>query len=435
MEGIITCLIFVIVLSITFYKTEISLAILLNINIFRALPYVDYKAPRYGYYNDSDLILGAILPILCFIIIFLKIMWRKNKINYKVDVYDFLLLVLTFIMLISIIVSPSVKESIYYSGIFILLGLPFFFISKLFFSNKKDVSKSLILFIKSILLFALLFSLLSLYFHKIAKYPYERMTFPGVYPIFFCLFLCMSLIFIISFYFNPTFKKLIRKKGSYLFSIPVLLIIILAIIKTNTRGPVAALILSIFTVLLAFSKMKINLKIIRNFFFFLFSGLVLITTFFDLNKIASRFINLTTADSNSITPRFTAYLDSFYILLTKPWGISVGTFYKFYSGNDVGGDSYAHNLFMELISSFGVLGVLLSGLIIYILIVEYNFLVKNVKIILKTPLYLTSILLFLFFFYETQFSFTLNTHKGFYFSMALYSVVKYKLLKELKNEI
>jgi hypothetical protein len=43
--------------------------------------------------------------------------------------------------------------------------------------------------------------------------------------------------------------------------------------------------------------------------------------------------------------------------------------------------------------------------------------------------------LLVFFFFETQFSFTLNTHKGFYLSMALYAISKFKFLKNRSYDI
>ena len=433
MEQFLISLIFVFVLYSAFKNSALSLAIILNIVVFRAIPYVNYKYPVYGYYNENDILLGAILPIVTFLIIVFKIFFKKKKVKFHLDVFDAFMFLLTFIMITSIIISPFKTKSIYYTGIYLFLGFPFYLVTKLYFSNVVDYKKKIYQFFFSVVFFAFIFSVNSLYLHSIARYPYERMTFPGVYPIPFCLFLCLALIILLVYRVKPSFKFGLNKKQKVIFSLPVLGVVIFSIIKTNTRGPVFALILSVITLLFIFFKIKLNTKIIMGFLISLIIGVTSFFVAFDVSKVAVRFINLMPKDAESITPRLMAYIDSIKILFTRPLGISVGTFGMYYSDqssvdNDTG--TYAHNLFMEFISSFGIFGVMLSLILIYILLFEYNFLIKNQQRIFSEPIFFTSIVLFFFFFFETQFSFTLNTHKGFYFSMALYSILKYKFLKQ-----
>ena len=436
METTLIFFIFFLMLFITLKKTAISLAILLNINIFRAIPYVDYHQPFYGYYNENDILLGAILPTLCFIIMLLKIFWQKNKIKYHLDVLDVFMALLAFMMILSIVFSPNKSNSIYYTGIFLILACPFYFTTKIFFMNSNNKKKDFLLFASSIVFFAMIFSFISLYLHSIAKYPYERMTFPGVFPIPFCLFLCLALMILIVYQIKPSFKVKFTKKTKLLFSVPILCLIAFSAIKTNTRGPVFAMILSFIVTLFMFFRIKLNIKIIMGFIFSFFMGFVIFITAFDVNKIASRFINLAPKNAESFTPRILAYIDSINILFTRPWGISVGTFEEFYSNKSIAkSGAYAHNIFMELISSFGIIGLLFSFLIIYLCLYEYNFIIKNQKKIFSDNLFFISILLSVFFFFETQFSFTLNTHKGWYLTMALYSVFKFNFLKEKYEEV
>lgn len=430
MEQVLIYCVFLFVILVAIKKSSIALAILLNINLFRAIPYVDYLKPYYGYYNKNDILLGAVLPTICFLIIISKIMWKKDKIKYKVDIIDVFMLMLSLIMVVSVIFSPNFSKSIYYTGIFLFLGCPFYFVTKLLFLNSNNVKKQFFEFANAIIFFAFIFSSISLYLHSIAKYPYDRMTFPGVFPIPFCLFLCIALIFIIICYIKPSFKKALNGKSKYLYSLPILAIILFSIIKSNTRGPVFAMFLASLVILGMFFKIKLNIKIILAFITACFSGLIVLITAFDINKIAMRFIDLIPEEGNSLSPRLLAYTDSVKLLVFRPWGISVGTFEDFYSDkSDKSASSYAHNLFMELISSFGVVGVLLSFFIIYICLYEYNFIIKHQKKIFSDYLFFTSIVLLTFFFFETQFSFTLSTHKGWYFSLGLYSVFKYKFLK------
>jgi len=435
MEQLLIYCVFFFVIFVALKKSSAVLAILLNINLFRAIPFVDYKQPYYGYYNENDILLGAVLPMLCYLIIFIKITWKKDKIKYKVDIIDVFMFSLILIMIISVILSPNFSKSIYYTGIFIFLACPFYFVTKLVFLNSSDVKKQFFEFVNTIIFFAFIFSLISLYLHSIAKYPYDRMTFPGVFPIPFCLFLCLALILIIIYHIKPSFKKALNKKTKYLYSLPVLAIIVFSIIKSNTRGPVFAMFLSSFVIFGIFFKIKLNIKIILTFITTLFFGLVVLVSTFDINKIAMRFVNLIPENGGSLSPRLLAYADSLKLLIYRPWGISVGTFGEFYSNkSDSSGSSYSHNLFMELISSFGIVGLLLCFFIIYICLYEYNFIIKNQKKIFSDYLFFTSIILSTFYFFETQFSFTINTHKGWYFAMALYSVFKFNFLKTKYNE-
>ncbi|MCF8272899.1 MAG: O-antigen ligase family protein [Flavobacteriaceae bacterium] len=403
----------------------------MNINLFRAIPYVNYQAPKYGYYNESDVLLGAVLPILCFVIITLKVLINKKKINYKSDIFDVFIVLLTVIMVFSILVSPSIMESIKYTSVFLFLGAPFYFITKLYFFNTENKTKSLAWFIGAIVFFAILFSIESLYLHSIAQYPYERMTFPGVYPIPFCLFLCSAILIIVIYYMMPTMKMEFSKKAKSLFSLPILAIIAFAIIKTNTRGPVFALILAFFLVFWMFFRIKFNPKIILGSILILTIGFIVLITVFDINKIASRFITLTSKNSDSFSPRLISYLDAINVLITKPWGISVSTFGE-YSSKDINSDQiamYPHNLFMEFISSFGIVGLILCVILIIFCFNEYNFIVRNQKKIFSQSIFFLTLVMLLFYFIETQFSFTLNTHKGWYLSMALYSVFKWDFIK------
>lgn len=435
MEQYLIYFVFFIVLFITFKKPEVSLAMLLNINIFRAIPYVNYQAPKYGYYNESDILLGAVLPILCFVIITLKVLIKNKNIKYKSDIFDIFIVLLSVIMALSILVSPSIIKSIKYTGIFLFLGTSFYFVTKLYFLNTLNKINSLAWFVGAIVFFAILFSIESLYLDSIAQYPYERMTFPGVYPIPFCLFLCLSIIIIVTYYLKPQMKFEFSKKVRLFFSLPIMAIIVFATIKTNTRGPVFAMILAFSVILFMFFRIKFNPKIILGSLLILLAGFMVLITAFDINKIAARFITLTSKNSDSFSPRLSSYLDAINVFITRPWGISVGTFSEYSSVDLISGQTaeYPHNLFMELISSFGVVGLTLSVLLIIFCLYEYNFIVRNQKGIFSQPMFFLTLVMLLFFFIETQFSFTLNTHKGWYLSMALYSVFKWDFIKKKQS--
>lgn len=436
MEQYLIYVVFFGVLFTAIKKPEVALAILLNINIFRAIPYVDYQNPIYGYYNESDFLLGAVLPVISFLIITLRV-FLKKKIKYKVDVFDFFMALISIIMVLSILLSPNKQKSLFYTGIFFALAIPYFFVTKLYFSNTTDKIRSLNTFLVTIVFFAIAFASISLYLHNIALYPYERMTFPGVYPIPFCLFLCLAILILIIYNIKPQMKWQVHKRLRLLFSLPILAIIAFAIIKTNTRGPVFALILAFAILLLTLFRLKFNLKIVLSFLLISALGFVVLVTVFDVNEIASRFVTLTSKNSDSFSPRLVSYMDSIKIFFNNPLGISVGTFSEHSSIDLSSGQtaSYPHNLFMELLSSFGVVGLLLCLSLIFFFLIEYNFVVKYQRQIFYDPMFFMVLVMLLFFFLETQFSFTLNTHKGWYLSMALYSVFKWRFIKNrIKDE-
>ena len=81
MEQILIYCVFLFVIFVAIKKSSAVLAILLNINLFRAIPFVDYKQPYYGYYNENDILLGAALPTLCYLIIFILFCWLLTFIN------------------------------------------------------------------------------------------------------------------------------------------------------------------------------------------------------------------------------------------------------------------------------------------------------------------------------------------------------------------
>jgi O-antigen ligase len=81
--------------------------------------------------------------------------------------------------------------------------------------------------------------------------------------------------------------------------------------------------------------------------------------------------------------------------------------------------SYPHNIFLELLTNYGIAGLILTlYLMVILLFISLKTWSKgNRNLLLKI---IASI--FIFFFTETMFSFTLWMHKGLYLSMALYSV-------------
>ena len=393
---------------ISWRKPSISLAILLQINIIRSVITIDINNICYGCLEDSHIFLGAILPILSMSIIIAKIYYKKQNVKYKIDDFDYFILGLVFTSFIGIFISDNLINSLLFWLKLVLLGISFFFVSKLFFYNTKNIRKEFSLFFRTTLNLALILGILSLFFVMYSGKSIWRMTMPGTHPIPYAILMGFaSLIYTYSF-----FDRSILGKRKFLFHISGILSIVL-LIMSQTKGVIIAAFISLIFFMIGFG-LKISMKWIKN----LSLGILFIIPFFlyyfDFSVIFQRINEFGSAKDQSTNERIQIYFDSFSIIYDNPI-LGVGTDgFQYHSFG-----SYPHNLFLELITNYGVLGFILT--IYFLLIISFVGLktwgINNSNILSKI---IASLLIF--FFIETMFSFTLWMHKGLYLSMAMYSV-------------
>ena len=274
--------------------------------------------------------------------------------------------------------------------------------------------------------FALVFGLIAIavvvvsgYVEEYAKFGVVmRLTIQGVHPIPFAQaigFGLLSSIFIII----RNIKT--QEKSNILILKSALLTIIL--LYTNTRGVIISFLISIgFLLFFALKKPRISKKIIR-LLFATAGGLLLVIIFLlDFESLFGRFYSDESAFI-SVVLRFGSLEDSVEIFLKNLFaGVGpVGFSY-------ISELPYPHNFFLDYIVFFGVLGIIISTFFIFFVIDLFR--VTN-RYKHQNYLFVLFFTLFIFYFIETQVSFTLWMHKGLYFALGLfmanYSINKHKL--------
>ena len=156
-------------------------------------------------------------------------------------------------------------------------------------------------------------------------------------------------------------------------------------------------------------KPKINKKTATIILVSSLSLIVAIIIFVDIKDIFGRFYFDAYA-FESILQRFDSLFESIRIFRQNLYTGIGPTAFPTYSILP-----YPHNFILEYIVFFGIWGAILILLLTIFITELYIITAKNKKDIFYVFLFIT----FLFYFIETQLSFTLWTHKGVYFSLGL----------------
>ena len=186
--------------------------------------------------------------------------------------------------------------------------------------------------------------------------------------------------------------------------------LIIILLFTNTRGVVVSLVFSLIVAGgLYLKKPKINKKTATIILVSSLSLIVAIIIFVDIKDIFGRFYFDAYA-FESILQRFDSVFESIRIFRQNLYTGIGPTAFPTYSILP-----YPHNFILEYIVFFGIWGAILILLLTIFITELYIITAKNKKDIFYVFLFIT----FLFYFIETQLSFTLWTHKGVYFSLGL----------------
>jgi O-antigen ligase len=389
-----------------------GLILLLNINIIRNLQYISIQNPCLKCISDQDIVLGGVLQAFGLMIVFLKVTLTKNPI-YKLDFID-MFLGLTFLLLIvSSGISDSPNEAFLYTAKYLLLGIPYFFVTKSLLINsknfKQNLTKMLVFSVNLSVIFGIIAALvviISGYEEPYAKYGVVmRLTIQGVHPIPFAQAVGFGLLSALLLIVN----KIKTKKSvlKLLFKAAFLIIILLF---TNTRGVVVSLVFSLIVAGVLYLKIpKINKKTATIILTTILSLFTLIILFVDIKSLFGRFYFDQLA-FQSILLRFDSLFESLRIFEQNLYTGIGPTAFPTYSALP-----YPHNFILEYIVFFGIWGAILIVLLTIFILELYILTAKNKKDIFYVFLFIT----FLFYFIETQVSFTLWNHKGVYFSLGL----------------
>jgi len=398
-------------------RPMLGLALLLQINIIRSLVSIDFNNPCFTCVNESDVLLGAVTPVLGLILILLRLDIRK-KIVYVFDVFDGFFVLSVCTLFLTSLYAVDIIDSLGYSFRFLFLGCSFFVVSKILILNASQYQY--ISYFKSFLIYSLFLSIIFgtfgcvLYLMKGFGQGAYRLTIPGVHAIPFSQLLGLGIfVSFIIFITNGAFFN-IKSKLKLNINIAILPYLVLLLLASQTRGIMLSLAVAIL-VYLTLSRVKIKRKVLY------FSGTVMVLAlivaiqYIDFEVLFQRLLSKKTA--KSVDDRFIAYSDSLSLFIEHPLGIGPNSF-KHYSILD-----YPHNFFLEFISQYGIFGLFISFYFIfmclYMLLLTYKYGKTNL-------MYILLFTLFIYFFIETIFSFTLWMHKGMYVSMGLFAGYHYK---------
>ena len=407
------------ILYICWRKPIAGLAVLVQINLVRAVVSLDFNNLCFKCINESDLLLGAIIPLLGFALILVKLYSKNKNLKFKLSFIDVFFVLVIVTLFYTSIFSANMAASVAYTGRFILLASSYYFISKIIILNAEQPNKLIIDFLKVTLILGVCLGIISLILLYFSSGYVDRLTIPGVHPIPFSQLIGFAVLVIISSLIID--KNLLPINIGSLVSRGLLLVFLLMVLfASNTKGILLSIIIS-FIIMLYLKGFKISKKLLV-----LMSLVILPLTFYVVSKIGyeSLFERLfRSLGDNSINHRLLSYGESFEIFMRFPLtGSGPGAYDIF------GYLPYPHNFFLENIAQYGILGIIIN---IYFLFMLYIIFEISNRTKHKNFIFSLLFILIVYFFTETMVSFTLWMHKGLYLSLGLFS--GYYFNKNKKN--
>ena len=407
------------ILYICWRKPIAGLAVLVQINLVRAVVSLDFDNLCFKCINESDLLLGAIIPLLGFALILVKLYSKNKNLKFKLSFIDVFFVLVIVTLFYTSIFSANMAASVAYTGRFILLASSYYFISKIIILNAEQPNKLIIDFLKVTLILGVCLGIISLILLYFSSGYVDRLTIPGVHPIPFSQLIGFAVLVIISSLIID--KKILPINIGSLVSRGLLLVFLLMVLfASNTKGILLSIIIS-FIIMLYLKGFKISKKLLV-----LMCLVILPLTFYVVSKIGyeSLFERLfRSLGDNSINHRLLSYGESFEIFMRFPLtGSGPGAYDIF------GYLPYPHNFFLENIAQYGILGIIIN---IYFLFMLYIIFEISNRTKHKNFIFSLLFILIVYFFTETMVSFTLWMHKGLYLSLGLFS--GYYFNKNKKN--
>lgn len=397
------------ILYICWRKPIAGLAVLVQINLVRAVVSLDFDNLCFKCINESDLLLGAIIPLLGFALILVKLYSKNKNLKFKLSFIDVFFVLVIVTLFYTSIFSANMAASVAYTGRFILLASSYYFISKIIILNAEQPNKLIIDFLKVTLILGVCLGIISLILLYFSSGYVDRLTIPGVHPIPFSQLIGFAVLVIISSLIID--KNLLPINIGSLVSRGLLLVFLLMVLfASNTKGILLSIIIS-FIIMLYLKGFKISKKLLV-----LMCLVILPLTFYVVSKIGyeSLFERLfRSLGDNSINHRLLSYGESFEIFMRFPLtGSGPGAYDIF------GYLPYPHNFFLENIAQYGIIGIIIN---IYFLFMLYIIFEISNRTKHKNFIFSLLFILIVYFFTETMVSFTLWMHKGLYLSLGLFS--------------
>ena len=217
--------------------------------------------------------------------------------------------------------------------------------------------------------------------------------------------ICGNALIILFLYFLPMSRKFWIK----LLFITLLGISLFAMFISGGRGPLISVTVSIATIIISVVKAsisgllkklairKVDFLILKTFVILLLISFLVFVTFKDYFQISiARLALLQEGLGVSVLERIARYKKSSEAIVAYPTfitGLGIGGFSVYYDGVDI--RSYPHNIFLEIGSELGFLGLLFFVLIVYFTVKRAISTIRRVKTGSDYLLILTILALFI----------------------------------------
>jgi O-antigen ligase len=296
--------------------------------------------------------------------------------------------------------------------LYFLRNFLFFLIPVLFFNSESSLKKIHLagIIISIALIFTSLFSYLQFELLSERLDPSGRRN-----VIWFGRAMGLSIVW---FYFGYRISKSTVIK---IFCVILILLSMFLLNITGSRGPLVSFVFSLL--LIGFFTKRYNLKIkLIAILVLSVIGFQVLSYFFA--NIVTRFSALS-ADYSSIIRIYSIYNGIMFFLQKPIWGWGTGSFSSLVSDYI----KYPHNIFIELAMEIGIVGV--SIFIIFLCIVIFNFFYLRNKVNNSTQSILlqVSYFIFLFGFFNSQFSGDISHNPIMWFSAGSVIILRNSILK------
>jgi len=417
----IDLIIFITIISTTIWSSIVGFVLLLNIYLIKSLKYTSVIELQ-GITSNADILLSYILPVSVLLIVLIKLIFNKIKIQYKFDLFDYFFILLVTLLVFGSLLAYDSINAIDFTLKVIFFGYGYFFIIKLYLSsNVQTIRKKLEIFFLSSLLLSIILTIISIIYLVSTGAPIGRLSLSGANVIPFSQLIGLGVLIV---WFNliteGKFLKIKIKNKYFLFlNILFFFLLFISLLMTNTRGVMIATIASMLLTVFLLKDTGGSIKTLISktiIMVIVVSATIYIINIIGVEVLLDRVLNHSTASNED---RYIILNDSIRLISNNIFGVGTNGFSQ-YSGAE-----YPHNIFLELIVSFGIFGFLLS--IFLILINIYTFVCLDRRDLVNVFLYALTI----FYLIEAQFSFNLWTNKGLYVSYSLLSA--YLFIKNNKN--
>lgn len=417
-----TLVICALVLVISLWRVEVGLAVSLHTYLLKSA----FSKPNYdwGWGNvtpETNDLVSILAPGIVFALVLIKTLSHAKKgEKFTLRIFDGIFIGIGIILMAGSLYSPLTFKALVVVGKYFTIGAGFYFICRLALAKQTDYIQAAQRMIFTTWLIALALGLFALI--QSWGMSYARMTIGSANPIPFSLLLAIGVV--INFYYFLQPGRFLHR----LIQAPTLLILLYALVQTNTRGTLIAASLGVLYLLFVYTKWHKGIKKIM-LLIPLAALCIYVVNAYNPNQMQALTKNLELIVSDdqgsSIEGRESSYQDALDIANEYPL-IGIGT-----GGFETRSNlAYPHNVLLELLSENGLIG-LLALLTMFLVVVQMIIHVTRQHQSIGYALCAIVILNI----FEMQVSFTFWNHKIFFMFAGLVAVMYYKSYNKIKSMV